>query len=624
MVTRADAHRDEFHRGQTWKRAVDACTTGNVTISTALNAGDVVDGVTLAAGMRVLVPYQTAGSQNGIYDVGATPVRSYDMDEGLEARGALVLVVAGTVNGGKLFKNTNTGTVTIDSTALTFAEITPNRLILDLTNKSGGAIAAGDVVVIDTANDTAFTTTTTGQAERSVGIAQEAIASNAVGKVLVAGYAALVNVPASVTRGHYVETHTVAKQAVGNATRRSGSFGQFLTGGTTPTAILWGQTDQTASGGSLTDHTHAVTGSGATGGGGTLTPATFDFPAATSPAQTAEGRAVWDSDDDLLTIGDGASRKTFYPNVLTTQDDLVVAGASGVPGRLGKGSDGQVLTVDPTTHHLVWANATSGFTNPMTTKGDTIVGDTGGAAIRKAVGTDGQVFTADAASAGGIKWATPSGGSSDAITGQSGVGGAIITGLQGSSDIKVAATNDDEFDTTDTSDPMTGWTTLGSPTHDINSTRKSHYYLASSAASVALQGIYKAMTPAFTVTCKLNDYTITSTTAMRAGLMIAEASPGKLESISMSNNGALLVTAWTNRTTFGSNPGSFTLGYLPTYFRIVVHSSTNVDYQASIDGKIWTSILAARNPGFTVGAAGLFINPLGSLTEAEFDWVRFT
>jgi hypothetical protein len=125
-----------------------------------------------------------------------------------------------------------------------------STVILQLTNKSGGSVAAGDVVVIDTTNDTAFTTTTSGQVEVSVGIAQATIASNAVGAVLVSGYAALVNVPSSMTRGRYLETHTVAKQATGSATRRAGSFGQFLTGGSTPSAWLWGQTDQTATGGS--------------------------------------------------------------------------------------------------------------------------------------------------------------------------------------------------------------------------------------------------------------------------------------------------------------------------------------------------------------------------------------
>lgn len=132
------------------------------------------------------------------------------------------------------------------------ANLYGRQVVLLLTNKSGGALIAGDVVIVDTSNDTAVTTTTSARVEVTVGVAQEAIASNAIGRVLTSGYAALVNVPASVTRGHYVETHTVAKQATGSGTRRSGSFGQFLTGGTTPTAVLWGSTDQTASGGATT------------------------------------------------------------------------------------------------------------------------------------------------------------------------------------------------------------------------------------------------------------------------------------------------------------------------------------------------------------------------------------
>jgi hypothetical protein len=38
---------------------------------------------------------------------------------------------------------------------------------------------------------------------------------------------------------------------------------------------------------------------------------TVVLPAATAPTQTAEGSVVWDSDDDLLTVGTGAGRKTM-------------------------------------------------------------------------------------------------------------------------------------------------------------------------------------------------------------------------------------------------------------------------------------------------------------------------
>lgn len=125
------------------------------------------------------------------------------------------------------------------------------QVVLPLTNKSGGGVIAGDVVIIDSGNDAAFTTTTTGATTVPLGIAQETIANNAVGRVLIAGYAALVNVPASVTRGHYLQTHTVVKQATGNATRQAGSAGQFLTGGTTPTAFLFGITDGSTGAGGI-------------------------------------------------------------------------------------------------------------------------------------------------------------------------------------------------------------------------------------------------------------------------------------------------------------------------------------------------------------------------------------
>lgn len=110
-----------------------------------------------------------------------------------------------------------------------------------LTNKSGGAVTAGDVVVVDTTNNDAFTTSTAGAFVGGVGVVQSAsIASNAVGLVALSGYVSLVNTSASVTRGNFGKTHTVAKQAVdAGASRGVGTFCQFLTGGTTPDALLY-------------------------------------------------------------------------------------------------------------------------------------------------------------------------------------------------------------------------------------------------------------------------------------------------------------------------------------------------------------------------------------------------
>lgn len=94
-------------------------------------------------------------------------------------------------------------------------------------------------------------------------------------------------------------------------------------------------------------------------------------------------------------------------NPMTTAADLIVGGVSGAPARLAKGSDGQVLTVDPSTHLLVWATPASGFSNPMTTAGDLIVGDTGGTPDRLGVGSEDDVLTIVS---GVPAWAAPSGG----------------------------------------------------------------------------------------------------------------------------------------------------------------------------------------------------------------------
>lgn len=119
--------------------------------------------------------------------------------------------------------------------------------IKNLTNKSGGSVAAGDVVIVDTANDDAFTTTTSAGVTKIVGVAQATIANNASGPVALEGYVALVNVTASVTRGHYGSTAPTAKKAVGAAARAAGAFCQFLKAGTSPDAVLFGVPDAASS-----------------------------------------------------------------------------------------------------------------------------------------------------------------------------------------------------------------------------------------------------------------------------------------------------------------------------------------------------------------------------------------
>lgn len=128
----------------------------------------------------------------------------------------------------------------------------------------------------------------------------------------------------------------------------------------------------------------------------------------TAPAAPAAGdqRVYIDSADHLLKAIDSASTvRTIggaLVNPMTTQDDIIVGGAAGAPSRLAKGTDGQVLTVDPTTHHLLWATPASGFADPTTTKGDLIVHGT--TTTRLPVGTNGYVLTANSAATNGVDW----------------------------------------------------------------------------------------------------------------------------------------------------------------------------------------------------------------------------
>lgn len=127
------------------------------------------------------------------------------------------------------------------------------------------------------------------------------------------------------------------------------------------------------------------------------------------------------SNNDVLTYVSADSQWENVPlasgltNPMTTAADIIVGNTGGTPARLGKGADGQVLTVDPTTHLLVWATSSSGFANPMTTAADLIVGGTGGTPARLATGSDSQVLTIDPTTHL-LVWATSSSGFADPLT----------------------------------------------------------------------------------------------------------------------------------------------------------------------------------------------------------------
>tara|TARA_R100001509_G_scaffold143568_1_gene99419 strand:- start:941 stop:2242 length:1302 start_codon:yes stop_codon:yes gene_type:complete len=126
------------------KDSVKAATTGNITISTALNNGDTLDGVTLADNDRVLVKDQSTSSQNGIYIVGSSPARASDLAAGADAAGMFTFVEQGTVNADNGFVCTsNKGSAVVGTNDLTFAQFSGAGQITvgDGLDKSGNTLS---------------------------------------------------------------------------------------------------------------------------------------------------------------------------------------------------------------------------------------------------------------------------------------------------------------------------------------------------------------------------------------------------------------------------------------------------------------------------------------------------
>ena len=104
------------------KASVRVATTGNVTIATALNAGDEIDGITLVDGDRVLVRAQSDPVDNGIYVAGSSPARASDANSAGElSGGSFVFVEEGTQFSDVGFVVTSNGPITIGTDPISWS-----------------------------------------------------------------------------------------------------------------------------------------------------------------------------------------------------------------------------------------------------------------------------------------------------------------------------------------------------------------------------------------------------------------------------------------------------------------------------------------------------------------------
>jgi len=115
---------DSVAQGLHIHASVVAATTANITLATDVENGDVLDGVTLATGNRILVKNQSTASENGIYVVAASgaPTRATDFDSSAEIQGGdFVFVTGGTVNDNTGYVQTSVVT-TVGTDPITFSQ----------------------------------------------------------------------------------------------------------------------------------------------------------------------------------------------------------------------------------------------------------------------------------------------------------------------------------------------------------------------------------------------------------------------------------------------------------------------------------------------------------------------
>lgn len=123
------------------RQRVRAATTANITIATALNNADALDGVTLATGDYVLVKDQSAPAENGVYVVGVSPARATEFDTYDEHPGSLVAVQEGTSNADTLWLCTSNDGGVLNTTAIAFSRIRID-IAIPVTEAQGGTGSA--------------------------------------------------------------------------------------------------------------------------------------------------------------------------------------------------------------------------------------------------------------------------------------------------------------------------------------------------------------------------------------------------------------------------------------------------------------------------------------------------
>jgi len=146
---------DAARQGLDVKKSVRAATTAPINLATDLEAGDVIDGVTLVAGDRVLVKDQLTASENGIYVAVASGAasRSSDAngtaDTGELSGGTFTFVEEGDTNADHGFAISSNGPLTVGTDAINWTQFSGTGSFIS----GDGLVKDGNTInVVGTAN----------------------------------------------------------------------------------------------------------------------------------------------------------------------------------------------------------------------------------------------------------------------------------------------------------------------------------------------------------------------------------------------------------------------------------------------------------------------------------------
>ena len=151
-------------------------STANVVLASGLENGDVLDGVTLATGNRVLLKNQTTTSQNGLYTVVASGTASRDTEFDIisEIAGQLILISEGTTNADTMYLCTTDTSATLGSSAITYTQVFPS---------SGGTVTS--VAVADSGSSEFTVTGSPITSSGTISLAVNSIAATKIGTGVV-------------------------------------------------------------------------------------------------------------------------------------------------------------------------------------------------------------------------------------------------------------------------------------------------------------------------------------------------------------------------------------------------------------------------------------------------------